>query len=104
MCAPLTPIPVARSFDQVGVDVLKLPKSSCGNQYAVDYLTKCKVFATTQFFFVFPELGSILLVSSCSREVGLQEKWQMLKQDITEEEDQGVSRGIPYKEPEETKT
>ena len=48
--APLTPIPVAGPFDRVGVDVLKLPKSSSGNQYAVvfvDYLTKWpEVFAT----------------------------------------------------------
>ena len=28
----------------------------------------------------------------------------LLKQDITEEEDQGGSGGNPYKEPEETKT
>ena len=40
---PLTPIPVAGPFDQVGVDVLKFPKSELGNQYAivfVHYLTK----------------------------------------------------------------
>ena len=40
---PLTPIPVGDPFDRVGVDVLKLTKSSRGNQYAVvfvDYLTK----------------------------------------------------------------
>ena len=41
--APLTPIPVGGPFDRVGVDIIKLPKSSRGNQYAVvfmDYLTK----------------------------------------------------------------
>lgn len=47
---PLTPIPVGGPFDCVGVDVLKLPKSACGNQYAivfVDYLSKWpEVFAT----------------------------------------------------------
>lgn len=40
---PLTPIPVGGPFDRVGVDVIKYPKSSKGNQYAVvfvDYLTK----------------------------------------------------------------
>lgn len=46
----LTPIPVGGPFDRVGVDVLQLPKSSKGNQYAVvfiDYLTKWpEVFAT----------------------------------------------------------
>ena len=46
---PLTPIPVSGPFDRVGVDVLKLPKSAQGNQYAVvfvDYLTKWpEVFA-----------------------------------------------------------
>ena len=39
----LLPIPVEGPFDRVGVDVLQLPKSSRGNQYAVvfmDYLTK----------------------------------------------------------------
>ena len=45
----LTPIPVNGPFDRVGVDVLKLPKSDQGNQYAVvfvDYLTKWpEVFA-----------------------------------------------------------
>ena len=37
------PIPVAGPFDRVGVDIVQLPKSSKGNQYAivfVDYLTK----------------------------------------------------------------
>ena len=47
---PLTPIPVAGPFDRVGVDILKLPTSYDGNQYAVvfvDYLTKWpEVFAT----------------------------------------------------------
>ena len=46
---PLTPIPVAGPFDRVGVDVIKFPKSTSGNQYAVvfmDYLTKWpEVFA-----------------------------------------------------------
>ena len=40
--APLVPIPVAGPFDRVGVDILQLPKSRLGNQYAivfVDYLT-----------------------------------------------------------------
>ena len=45
----LTPIPVSGPFDRVGVDVLKFPKSSQGNQYAVvfvDYLMKWpEVFA-----------------------------------------------------------
>ena len=48
---PLTPIPVAGPFDRVGVDVIKFPMSSAGNQYAVvfmDYLTKWpEVFATS---------------------------------------------------------
>ena len=47
---PLTPIPVAGPFDRLGVDVIKFPMSSSGNQYAVvfvDYLTKWpEVFAT----------------------------------------------------------
>ena len=41
--SPLVPIPVAGPFDQVGVDILQLPKSRLGNQYPVlfvDYLTK----------------------------------------------------------------
>ena len=46
----LTPISVGGPFDRVGVDVLQLPKSSKGNQYAVvfiDYLTKWpEVYAT----------------------------------------------------------
>ena len=46
---PLCPIPVAGSFDCVGVDVLQLPHTLDGNQYAVvfvDYLTKWpEVFA-----------------------------------------------------------
>ena len=46
---PLTPIPVAGPFDKVGVDILQLPKSFEGKQYAtvsVDYLTKWpEVFA-----------------------------------------------------------
>jgi len=46
---PIDPIPVAGQFDKVGVDVLQLPKSFEGNQYAivfVDYLTKWpEVFA-----------------------------------------------------------
>ena len=39
----LMPIPVGGPFDRVGVDILQLPKSSRGHQYAVvfvDYLTK----------------------------------------------------------------
>ena len=47
--APLTPIPVSGPFDRVGIDVVQLPRSSKGNQYAVvfmDYLTKWpEVFA-----------------------------------------------------------
>ena len=47
--SPLTPIPVAGPFDRIGVDVIKFPKTSRGNQYAVvfvDYLTKWpEVFA-----------------------------------------------------------
>ena len=46
---PLCPIPVAGPFDCVGVDVLQLPHTLDGNQYAVvfvDYLTKWpEVFA-----------------------------------------------------------
>ena len=49
VCSPLTPIPVAGPFDRVGIDIIKFPRSSCGNQYAVvfiDYLTKWpEVFA-----------------------------------------------------------
>ena len=40
---PLQPIPVGGPFHRVGVDILKLPTSFEGNQYAVvflDYLTK----------------------------------------------------------------
>ena len=40
---PLTPIPVAGPFDRIGVDVVQLPRTQRGNQYAVvfmDYLTK----------------------------------------------------------------
>ena len=47
---PLTPIPVGGPFDRVGVDVLQLPKTKSGKQYAVvvDYLTKWpEVFATS---------------------------------------------------------
>ena len=48
---PLTPIPVGGPFDRVGVDVLQLPKTRSGKQYAVvfvDYLTKWpEVFATS---------------------------------------------------------
>ena len=47
--APLTPIPVCGPFDRVGIDVIKFPRSTEGNQYAVvfmDYLTKWpEVFA-----------------------------------------------------------
>ena len=40
---PLMPIPVGGPFDQVGIDVIKFPKSGRGHQYAVvfvDYMTK----------------------------------------------------------------
>ena len=47
----LTPIPVSRPFDRVGVDVIQLPKTIKENKYAVvfmDYLTKWpEVFATS---------------------------------------------------------
>ena len=47
--SPLTPIPVSGPFDRVGIDVIKFPRSTKGNQYAVvfmDYLTKWpEVFA-----------------------------------------------------------
>ena len=47
----LTPIPVGGPFDQVGMDIIKFPKSNRGKIYAVvfiDYLTKWpKVFATS---------------------------------------------------------
>ena len=47
---PLQPIPVGGPFHMVGVDVLQLPPSYQGNQYAIvfmDYLTKWpEVFAT----------------------------------------------------------
>lgn len=47
---PLQPIPVGGPFEMVGVDVLQLPLSRNGNQYAVvfqDYLTKWpEAFAT----------------------------------------------------------
>ena len=46
---PLTPIPVSGPFDRVGIDIIKFPHSTKGNQYAVvfmDYLTKWpEVFA-----------------------------------------------------------
>ena len=46
---PLTPIPMSGPFQRIGVDVVQLPKSKDGNQYAVvfmDYLTKwLEVFA-----------------------------------------------------------
>ena len=48
---PLTPIPVGGPFARLGVDVLKLPKTRSGKQYAivfVDFLTKWpEVFATS---------------------------------------------------------
>ena len=40
---PLHPIPVSRSFQVVGVDILELPKTDSGNQYLLvlqDILTK----------------------------------------------------------------
>ena len=40
---PLTPIPVSGPLDQVGIDVIKYPRSTKGNQNAVvfmDHLTK----------------------------------------------------------------
>ena len=47
---PLTPITVTGPFDRIGIDVIKFPKSSKGNKYAVvvmDYLTKWpEVFPT----------------------------------------------------------
>ena len=47
----LTPIPVSGPFDRVGVDIIQVPKSFSGNQYAVvfvDYLTQWpEVFATS---------------------------------------------------------
>jgi len=47
---PLHPISVQRAFQIIGVDVLELPKTECGNQYAIvfqDFLTKWSmVFAT----------------------------------------------------------
>ena len=47
---PLTPIPVKESFDWIGVDVIKFPRSARGNKYAVifmDYLTKWQeIFST----------------------------------------------------------
>ena len=46
---PLTPMPVAGPFDEIGVDMIQFPKTSRENQYAVvlvDYLTKWpEVFA-----------------------------------------------------------
>ena len=49
---PLSPLPVGGPFERVAVDVLKLPKSSSGKQYAVvfqDYLTKWpEVYATSR--------------------------------------------------------
>ena len=47
---PLVPIPVGGPWDRVGVDIVQLPKSRRGNQYAImfcDYLTKWpEVFPT----------------------------------------------------------
>ena len=47
----MTPIPVGAPFERMGVDVLQLPRSRSGNQYAVvfiEYLTKWpEVFPTT---------------------------------------------------------
>ena len=47
--SPLTPIPVERVFDRVGVNIIKFPTSYDGNQYAVvfmDYLSRWpEVFA-----------------------------------------------------------
>ena len=46
---PLTPIPVNGSFDRLGVDIIHLPKTTRGHQYAivfVDCMTKWpEVFA-----------------------------------------------------------
>ena len=46
----LHPIPVQRAFQILGVDVLELPKTESGNQYAIvfqDFLTKWPmVYAT----------------------------------------------------------
>ena len=48
---PLTPIPVGGPFDRMGVDVVQLPRTRSGKQYAVvfvDYMTKWpEVFATS---------------------------------------------------------
>ena len=42
----LQPLPVGGAFQRIGVDVLQLPQTLDGNQYAVDYLTKwVEVFA-----------------------------------------------------------
>ena len=50
LATPLVPLPVARAFDCVGVDVIQLVRSESGNKYAVvfvDYLTKwVEVYAT----------------------------------------------------------
>ena len=49
--APLNPIPVRGPFERIAVDVLQLPKSQGGKQYAVvflDYSTKWpEVYATS---------------------------------------------------------
>ena len=40
---PLHPIPVDRLFQIVGVNIMELPKTSCGNNYVVvfqDFLSK----------------------------------------------------------------
>ena len=49
--APLTPIPVSGPFDKIGVDVIQLPKTAKGNQFActvvfIDYLPE--VFAVPE--------------------------------------------------------
>ena len=36
--SPLIPIPVAGPFDWIGVDVIKFPKTSHQNQYAVFFV------------------------------------------------------------------
>ena len=36
--SPLTPIPVAGAFDQIGVDAIQFPKSHSGKNYAVIFM------------------------------------------------------------------
>ena len=41
--APLTPIPVAGPFDCIAVDIIQLPRSRQGNQYAVVFVDSHEV-------------------------------------------------------------